>query len=177
MSDTNAYPAPKCVDELLDLVAYIERAKTELGDARSDKDASDHIALSKGMLNAVASDTEQLTDGVLDAAEELDKLARREMDSALATKVHDLTSRIYEAANFHDIATQRITKVVGVLSQIEVKVDSIRRALGEDFGDVPQVSSTNEDTRPDADLLNGPQLPGQAASQEDIDALLLSREP
>ena len=27
MSDTNAYPAPKCVDELLDLVAYIERGE------------------------------------------------------------------------------------------------------------------------------------------------------
>ena len=80
----------------------------------------------------------------------------------------DATTRIYEACSFQDITGQRITKVVATLKTIDAKVAQIVGAFsGRRTDEAPAVPVL-------AMLENGPQLPGQAMDQSDIDKLLAS---
>ena len=66
---------------------------------------------------------------------------------------------------FKDITVKLIKKVVGTLKAIEQKVGDILKVFGEGKeieAEVVEVSS----------LTNGPQLPGRAMGQSDIDKLL-----
>ncbi|MFM2129670.1 MAG: hypothetical protein RL477_1216, partial [Pseudomonadota bacterium] len=79
-----------------------------------------------------------------------------------------------------DITGQRITRIVRALKDIESKVSAIVTT----FSGVPGAVSKVEKPAPapssangkpsDKELLNGPQLPTAAQSQEDIDALFNS---
>ena len=85
--------------------------------------------------------------------------------SAAATK-------IYEACAFQDITGQRITKVVGALRQIQDKVQALLEAFGEEIRKLPRERPAAAETADDARLMNGPQMPDAAISQDDIDAIL-----
>lgn len=77
--------------------------------------------------------------------------------------------KIFEACSFQDITGQRIRKVVRTLTDIEERVGHLISLLG----DKAAGTGDNEDKRVgDARLLNGPQLPPQAVSQDEIDKLL-----
>lgn len=156
--------------ELLELVAYIEKAKSEISGAKPEEITSEHIPQSKGELDAVASHAETLTGALLDAAEALDKVAG-ELEDGPADRVREITGKMYEAANFHDITVQRITKVVKALNQIDYKVNSILQALGHEVGELPPEPPKSDRPIEEADLLNGPQLDGQGVSQDDVDAM------
>ena len=68
--------------------------------------------------------------------------------------------------------------MVNALKHIEAKVEALLEAFGSelkrDRGQAPGVAAGLADQRPDGDLMNGPQLPEDAKSQDDIDALLAS---
>ena len=65
------------------------------------------------------------------------------------------------------------------LQQVESKVDALLQAFGDDIKRDGGAKSPEKRTkapsgapaRPDEDLMNGPQLPENAISQDDIDAL------
>lgn len=84
-------------------------------------------------------------------------------------KLTAAVTRIFEACNFQDLTGQRITKVVGALKHIETKIGALMHALGEEIGAPPPAPADDED--PEKKLLNGPQMPGQGVSQDDIDRL------
>ena len=90
------------------------------------------------------------------------------------TTLQAATTRIYEACSFQDITGQRITKVVTTLKAIEGKIAQI---IGT-FGRAGSIASADlrKATHPEAELLNGPQLPANAMDQSDIDKLLASFE-
>jgi chemotaxis protein CheZ len=101
----------------------------------------------------------------MDAAEVIEQAAA-EAPAALATKLTDAVTNIYEASAFQDITGQRITKIVRALQSLESKLDALVCAFGPlDEGESAQ------DRNGDAALLNGPQLEKNASSQTDIDAL------
>ena len=155
--------------ELLELVAYIEKAKSDISDVKAEEITSEHIPNSMGELDAVASHAETLTGALLDAAEALDKVANG-LDDGAGDEVRGITAKMYEAANFHDITTQRIGKVVKALNQIEFKVSSILQAIGHDVV-VPEEPPQSNRPITEEDLLNGPQLDGKGVSQDDVDAM------
>ena len=74
-------------------------------------------------------------------------------------RLHEATTRIYEACAFQDITGQRIAKVVAALQAIEARISRTREAV-----EAPPEPATPS-------LLNGPQVPGAGVSQSDIDAL------
>ena len=154
----------KLYAEVESLARYIVSAKTEIAALRPDEIMSDHIPNATDELDAIVGSTEEATNGILQAMESLEGLTA-EMDPAMAEKVTEAVTLVYESCNFQDITGQRITKVVRALQSMESKLQALASAFGPIEGDAPVLAEG------DAALLNGPQLSGGATSQDDIDAL------
>ncbi len=147
-------------------------AKAEIAALRVDDITDNHIPFATDELDAIVEHTATATNAILSSCEMLDGVAGS-LTGESATKLQDATTRIYEACSFQDITGQRITKVVGTLKTIELKVAQIVATFGSGSGDVEHVIPS-EPT--EAALLNGPQHPTVAMDQSDIDKLLASFE-
>lgn len=167
--------------EVRALAAYIDTAKSEIAAIRPQDISEEHIQTATDELDAIVAHTEEATGTILDAAEKLEALADT-LDDAGATTLRDAVTCIYEACNFQDITGQRITRIVRALKDIEFKVTAIVDAFAvEGNGAAPPrkpapgpAADTAGGKSGDAGLLNGPQLPDAAQSQDDIDALFAS---
>lgn len=162
--------------ELKELAAYIQDARSEIARIRAKDIPAVDIPTATDELDAVVEATAEATNAILDAAEQLAGLTAN-LPPDVAKTIESITTKIYEASNFQDITGQRITKVVRTLRHIEQKICELTATLGDDsikeekLPAPPPVSDNSESS-----LLNGPQLPGNANSQADIDALLASFE-
>ena len=117
-------------------------------------------------LLAVVSGTEQATQKILTAAEEIDIAANNlsaalsgKIEQGLAQDIQDLVIQIFEACNFQDLIGQRVAKVLTAMKFVEAH---IARVLEE----IKTASVA-------AAALHGPRLDGDRghASQDDIDAM------
>ena len=130
-------------------------------------------------LRAVITGTEEATDTILAAAENIDEIAQRMAGSAdTATQadgqaISEAVIQIFEACNFQDISGQRITKVVESLRFIEERIASmidVWQTLNKvNAPPPPPPPEVPEEKR----LLNGPSMkddPG-VVSQDDVDAM------
>ena len=159
--------------DIMALVDYIERAKREISAIDPREIRENKIPAATSELVAVVDATEEATNSILDAAEMLTELAAG-LDPEKAKIIEDVTTRIYEASNFQDITGQRITKVISVLRQIEEKVMALSQIVGESTGESVSDAESDPSDLDEAELLNGPETPGNASSQDEIDALLAS---
>jgi chemotaxis protein CheZ len=116
-------------------------------------------------LKAVVDATEQATQKILAAAEEIDSAANAlsaalagRIEQGLAQDIGDLVIEIFEACNFQDLIGQRVGKVLAALQFVE---EHIARVLAE----IKTASSGQG--------LHGPRLADDDghASQDDIDAM------
>jgi chemotaxis protein CheZ len=150
----------------------ISCAKAEIAALRVDDITDNHIPFATDELDAIVEHTATATNAILTSCEPLDSVAGS-LTGESAAKLQDATTRIYEACSFQDITGQRITKVVGTLKKIEIKVAQIVATFGAgaDKSDTDVVAVPTE-----SDLLNGPQHPTVAMDQSDIDKLLASFE-
>lgn len=117
-------------------------------------------------LLAVVSGTEQATQKILAAAEEIDITANNlsaalsgKIEQGLAQDIQDLVIQIFEACNFQDLIGQRVAKVLTAMKFVE---EHIARVLEE----IKTASVA-------AASLHGPRLDGDRghASQDDIDTM------
>lgn len=164
----------KVYGELEALADFIVKAKEEIDTIRPDDIADKHIPTAHVELGAVGEHLEQATGTILDAAEVIERIADT-TEGTSQVELQDAVTAIYEACNFQDITGQRMTKVISTLQAIENRIDRLVRVLGEELPERPRAqraADTPEDD--DAKLLNGPQVPANANSQADIDALLAS---
>lgn len=160
------------------LAKYINTARAEIAELRPDDINSEHLPAATDELTAIVGSTEQATHQIFEAVESIESLTEK-MDPAVAEQVSAAVTSIFEACGFQDITGQRITKVVTALQQVEGKVDALLHAFGDDIRgdgaskapDKKKTTPSGAPARPDEDLLNGPQLPENAISQDDIDAL------
>ena len=160
------------------LARYINTARAEIADLRPDDINSEHLPAATDELTAIVGSTEQATHTIFEAVENIETLTEK-MEPEIAEQVSAAVTSIFEACGFQDITGQRITKVVTALQQIESKVEALLQAFGDDINvdggsKAPAKKKTapsGAPARPDEDLLNGPQLPENAISQDDIDAL------
>src|SRR5271167_1531938 len=118
-------------------------------------------------LLAVTDGTEQATQKILAAAEEIDQLANNlsaalkgKIEQGAAQDISDLVIRIFEACNFQDLTGQRIAKVMTTLKFLE------HPAVGGDGRSTPPRDDA-------AQLLHGPRLDSDSGhiTQAEIDAL------
>jgi chemotaxis protein CheZ len=105
--------------------------------------------------------------------ENCEKIIEATKDSApgLFQQVETHIVKIFEACTFQDIVGQRIKKVMGCLKEIDAKTASVLKALQQDEenGSGQPVTASGENV---VSLLNGPALPQNAITQDDIDKLL-----
>ncbi|MGB0671626.1 MAG: protein phosphatase CheZ [Rhodospirillales bacterium] len=168
--------------ELEDLATYIESAKQEIAALRPDEVTDTYLPTATDELDAIVEATAEATFSIMDATEVVEGVMEK-VDPELSNQLMEATTRIYEACGFQDITGQRINKVVKTLKHIEEKIEALVSAFGEEIAHVKEAQKEMgleeqknvEPTKPtDEDLLQGPQLAGQANSQADIDALLAS---
>lgn len=157
--------------ELKSLADAVKSMRSEISSISDTPVTHGDIQTATDELDAVVQATEKATGDIMDACEEIQK-AVSGIDEAAKTKVIEQVMGIFEACSFQDITGQRITKVIEVVKTIESRLDAILEGAssleGKDVSqEKKQLSELDDD-----DLMNGPQLPGQGISQEDIDKLL-----
>ncbi len=157
--------------ELEELGHVIASAKEEIAALKSNGVSEPNVSNASDELDAVVAHTADATNAILEACEMLDDTAARK-EGPDAAVVQDATMRIYEACSFQDITGQRINKVVNTLKVVDARVTRIVETFGRHHWDGAASGHGQSDGRPDAHLLNGPQLPSSAMAQADIDALL-----
>ena len=172
-------------EDLEALSQFIRAAKSEITSLRADEINTKYIPTASDELSAIVGATEKATNEIFEAVDSIES-STAEMDENAAAPIADAVTRIYEACSFQDITGQRITKIVGVLQDVEAKVNGLLQALGEQVPDSTSQAGAatgtqseapvpeGEQAKSDEDLMNGPQLPGNAMNQDDIDALLAS---
>lgn len=131
-------------------------------------------------LDAVVGAAEQATQQILTAAEDIDEAAntlsailKGEHDQALAQDIREQVVRIFEACNFHDLAGQRIVKVLATLKFVDDRVARMMDIWGGIEAFREHAAAARNASGNDTPLLNGPKLAGQPghATQADIDSL------
>jgi chemotaxis protein CheZ len=163
--------------ELRQLKDSIDNMKVEIAALRNDQAPPAPWDRATSELDAVVQSTEQATHNILEAAERIDGLLAELRDTPQATQpplldhLGEQVIRIFEACNFQDITGQRINKVVGAMQFIEVKIERMIDILGGQAAlNAVEIAVAEEETDPDAKLLEGPQLEGEnKISQNDID--------
>jgi chemotaxis protein CheZ len=177
LSSLQGFASPgdlKFYTELEELARFIRQAKQEIASIKPKDISNSFIPSATDELDAVVGSTEEATNKIMDVCDKITEIAGKcpaEVNEALI----GCTTNIYEACNFQDITGQRITKVVETLKHIDARVTAIVKAMGDEIhrgdgdGRVPRHVHAAD---PDNALLNGPQLPKEAISQDDIDKLM-----
>lgn len=152
---------PQLLAEVEELARTIATTRNELQRLDAGPFVAGHVPAAKDELDEVVAHTATATDQILEVCEELERAG----GNADAEMLQRATTRIYEACSFQDITGQRISKVVATLKAIEGKVSQML----EVFGQSPIATSA---PAAEPSLTNGPQMPGNAMDQADIDKLL-----
>ncbi len=152
--------------ELKDLKRIIEETRNEIGMSRADDINAKDIPVATDELDAVVEATSEASGKIMDSCDVIQEQAGS-IGGAHGEAIIAEVTKIYEACSFQDITGQRIKKVIKTLKSIEERVEKLVAALGSGTAGDKMEAATG-----DAALLNGPQLPGNAISQEEIDKLL-----
>lgn len=156
--------------ELTALHKIIEETRKEIGASRASDISGTHIPDATDELDAVVEATEVATGTIMDACDAITAYSGK-LDAAHNDVLVGEVTKILEACSFQDITGQRINKVVKSIKQIDEKISKLMSVLEDKIPGLP--NSVLVDTREgDAKLLNGPQMPDKAVSQDDIDKLL-----
>lgn len=156
-------------NELQSLRGLIEDSWKELGQTRPYEIGTKHIPSATDELDAVVSATEQATDTIMDACDII-QASCENMDPAVGELVETEITKIYEACSFQDITGQRIKKVTTLLGEIETRVEKMMKVFAG--GAHTESLEPEEDQVVDGTVIEGPQLPENAISQDDIDKIL-----
>lgn len=168
--------------DLEDLADYIRETKTEIMTLRPEEISDEHLPVATVELDAIVRATEDATNSIMEAAEMIEEVASG-ADAEAAEKLTGATTKIYEACSFQDITGQRIGKVVKALQEIEAKVDTLIEVFGEEDEASRNARRAEREAErerlrrqalEEGELMEGPQLPEEAISQDDIDALFAS---
>jgi chemotaxis protein CheZ len=165
----------------LDLIHdAINRTKMEIAVLHGKSFDGDEMAKVNGELGAVVGGTEEATQQILAAAENIDnastalsKVTSVDQQKQLLDDIGDNVVAIFEACNFQDLTGQRISKVMTTMKFIENHIMEMMEIWGGVDAIKAHAPPIVDEREGDAKLLNGPKLDGDVghASQNDIDAL------
>jgi chemotaxis protein CheZ len=164
--------------ELQKLAEFIIQARKEILaiDAPKGEGQKKNLTIAAMQLDEVVQHTEQATNTIMDKCDAINRVAVH-VNIPWATKeLQDISLSILEACSFQDITGQRIRKVTRTLAEIEIRVARLVSLFG---GKLPEgihadAAAPSGQKRPDEHMMDGPQLKGAGASQEEIDKLLNS---
>lgn len=177
----------KLYGELGDLAKFINVARKELRDFQphvlSDKDIPD----ASDQLDAIVQQTEKATGSIMDSCEQLEGINARIIDKLISqdppldedvlagvddamVEAQNHVTNIFESCNFQDLTGQRIMRIVKTLKEVERQVLRMVVVFGLQNDNVDDAD--REKLQIEADILEGPQLPGNSLEQDDIDDIL-----
>jgi len=155
----------RLISELHLVHAALSGTARQHGDRNGTRLPAAPATLIANELEAVMKGSEQATEKILVAAEEIDQAANNlsaalkdETEQELAQDIRDRVIQIFEACNFQDLTSQRVAKVMATLSRIEQQISGTLDALAHANA---------------APSVRGPRLESEHghASQSDIDSL------
>ena len=161
------------LDHLEALGRDLAATRAQLSQLSFDDVSAREIPIAAGELAAIVAQTEGAADSILEGCETLDQLGRslatgdRPAPHELAAAVFAVTTRIYAACGFQDLTGQRVGKIVEALRVIETRMANLTMALGgrAQLNDAIDGARTGRGLR-------GPQSPGIALTQTEVDGLL-----
>lgn len=165
--------------EVLNLFQYIERLREEVATMSKAQENGTAFDDMSAQLNAIVKATEDATNSILEASETITSDAMALQGETDQDKITEITDRIaqkamtiMEACSFQDLTGQRVSKIVSSVKFVEQRVDQMVELWGRhEIEALSAQLNPHEDEDPDRKLLSGPQLPDQAISQDEIDAL------
>ncbi|MCP5361652.1 MAG: hypothetical protein H6908_03285 [Hyphomicrobiales bacterium] len=152
------------------ITGAIDSARHSVVKADAGKLAGEIIPDANLELDAVVKATEEATNKILDEAEAIQNALAGAPES-LAQIISEHITRIFESCNFQDITGQRISKVVNTLLEIEEIATTLQGVLDGSIDPSEISKRTVRDIRPDAHLMEGPQLDENLPSQDEIDRM------
>ena len=163
------------VNEVHALKQAIDELHQELNTVHPGEIQS-HIPDVTQELDAIVATTEEATHTIMEACESIQNHVG-EKGEGFDEAVNNDVIKIIETCTFQDLTGQRITKIVSKLNVINKHAGDLIEILQSRFSDLEKQSmaaSVDNAGQPpsDKDLMNGPALPGQGVTQEDIDKLL-----
>lgn len=161
--------------EIAKMVKDIEDAKAEIL-ALSDNKVTNKQAMSDASLHldTVIKSTEDATNNIMDAVDAIKNIIEGMGDDKEA-KIQEACTKIFEACNFQDLTSQRIKKVIKLITTLDSHIHNLHTLFNVST-EAPKAANSGEISLPsdDRELLNGPQLPKDAISQDDVDSLFKS---
>lgn len=166
--------------QLEEISTSIQAARKEILAIKPRTGATENLSAATEELDAIVDSTEKATTDILTSAEALQDHANslRELgvDGEICDDIDMHATNIFMACSFQDITGQRTTKVMHAIRGLDDRVKAMLQVWQDQHhGDPakPNLSITApDDPRPDAHLLNGPQLDGHGKSQDEIDQML-----
>ncbi len=189
VSNARSQPeADRIKTDLVEMSKAIERTRNEIANLKLPDQEGGNLIGATEELDAIVSATERATNKILQAAEDIQETAwiiREDggsIDASCARIDNDVTD-IYTACSFQDITGQRTQKVVQVLTYLESRINAMVSIWGlatddnsTNNGDTADKQLPEEEKRPDAHLLNGPQMEDEALKQHHIDDVMAEAE-
>ncbi|MEM9630937.1 MAG: protein phosphatase CheZ [Pseudomonadota bacterium] len=161
--------------DIADMHEAIERTKAEIANIKAEGDESNRFMDASHELDAIVTQTEGATQSILEAAEQIQEkawvLRENGADDAACDDIDAKATEIFMACSFQDLTGQRTNKVVQVLRYLESRINLMINIWGIEEMDADDTAGP-VDSRPDAHLLNGPQLEGGGVSQNSVDELM-----
>ncbi len=156
--------------ELKNIVKSIDTAKDEISAIRPKELAEKDLPDAANSLDIIIQTSEEACSNILACGEELMEIAEF-VPSKLNERLMEISTKLFESSNFDDLNGQRIRKIIKILNDLENRLKSLLSAYGENYETVATKADEKQKTA-DEDLLNGPQNAEEAASQDEIDAIL-----
>lgn len=168
----------KLRSEILNLFQYIQRMRQEIAHVSVRDDDRTHFEAASEHLDAIVESTEVATNGILEQLEGIDELVEEIREavgdqhvSQLCDKISQRTMNAIEACTFQDITGQRVSRVIKSMKFVEERVDAMIDLWGRDDIEALGIELPSNKPTGDEALLNGPQIPGEEISQDEIDKL------
>jgi len=155
--------------ELGEMAREIANMKDELAKLRLSDMRDDHIPTAGRELDAIVEATEEATNTIMSAAEEI-MAADTEDHEGFQAIVSEKVIDIFQACSFQDITGQRISKVVTTLAALDKRITTLVEKLKVLRITDAALVETPKEQRARELLLHGPQFKGEGVSQDDVDA-------
>ena len=159
---------------ILNLFKYIQKMREEIAQVHVRMDERTHFKSASKHLDEIVTATEKATNSILENLEEIDSGAdQAETPQRCALKLIKRPWPRSNAARSKTSRGQRVGNIVKSLQFVEERIDAMVALWGrEDIESVmEEIGMEIEMPEGDEALRNGPQLPGDSISQDDIDEL------
>lgn len=160
--------------DIADMQEAIERTKREIANIKHEQEDGNRFVEASNELDAIVTKTESATQEILAAAETIQETAwtlrENGADEASCDDIDARATEIFMACSFQDLTGQRTQKIVQVLQYLESRINLMISIWGIEDATATDTKFV-EDKRPDAHLLNGPQMDGKGVSQNAVDEM------